>query len=49
MCSIVEHKYINEPKRGALEGTAEARYFGSPYVEQGGGDVAFGEDEEDAS
>ena len=40
---------MNEPQRGDLEGTVAARYYGSPYVEQGGGDVAFGEDEEDTS
>ena len=33
---------------GALEGTVAASYCGSAYVEQGGGHVAFGEDEEDA-
>ena len=34
----------NEPKKGDLEGMEAARYCGSPYVERGGGDVAFGED-----
>ena len=42
-------KKIIEPKGDALEGTEAARYCESPYVEQGGGDVAFGEDEDDTS
>ena len=42
--------YINEPKGvGGFRRHGTARQCGSPYVEQGGGDVAFGEDEEDAS
>ena len=41
-------KYINGPKKGDLEDTEAAGYCGSSNFEPGGGDVAFGEAEEDA-
>ena len=40
--------YKNGPKKGGLEDTEAAGYCGSSNVEPGGGDVAFGEAEEDA-
>ena len=41
-------KIKNGPKKGDIEGTKAAGYCGSPNVEPGGGDVAFGEDEDAA-
>ena len=42
-------KIKNGPKKGDIEGTEAVGYCGSPYVEPGGGDVAFREDDEDAT
>ena len=46
--SFNENKYKNAPKKGDLEDTEATGYCGSSNVEPGGGDVAFGEAEEDA-